>query len=398
MITLDERTARRDQSIDQEIIGLLDRLCKDLEITPAMFALAKERYESIAAYLNEPDSQLLKFKPVIYPQGSINLGTTVKPIGSDEFDVDVISQLDVSERTPTTAFKKLIFERLEKRGIYKLRMMNRCIRVQYANEFHIDITPAIPDHDQGPENILVTDKEAGCWKESNPKDYRTWFEEIAALQPTLLYEDRELMGKFAAAEPLPVPKFTRPLLHRIIQLMKRHRDTMFAGDKRAPISAIITTLAAQSYEHHAKSGGFSNQVQFIRAVVSAMPEFIVRTNGIGAVPNPANPLENYADKWAAKPERQKAFYAWHERVVAHFDKILDSLDRGKDILFEELSNAYGKERVKKAVLEDAEQRKILFEQHKLGVTKRSGFTAPIEKAAKIGASVMSVPKHTNFGE
>ena len=80
MITLDETTARRDQSIDQEIIGLLDRLCKDLEITPAMFALAKERYESIAAYLNEPDSQLLKFKPVIYPQGSINLGTTVKPM------------------------------------------------------------------------------------------------------------------------------------------------------------------------------------------------------------------------------------------------------------------------------------------------------------------------------
>ncbi len=351
MITLDETTARRYQSVDQEIISLLDRLCKDLEITPAVFALAKERYESIAAYLNEPDSPLLKFRPAVYPQGSINLGTTVKPIGSDEFDVDVISQLNVSERTPTTAFKKLIFERLRKRGIYKLRMMNRCIRVQYANEFHIDITPAIPDRDQGPENILVTDKEAGCWKESNPKDYKTWFEEIAVLQPSLLYENREL-----------------------------------------------TTLAAQSYKHHSTSDEFSNQVQFIRAVVGAMPEFIVRTNGVGAVPNPANPLENYADKWAAKPERQKAFYTWHGRVVTHFDKILDSLDRGKDVLFEELSNAYGKDRVKKAVIDEAEQRKILFEQHKLGITKRSGFTAPIEKAAKIGGSVMSVPKHTNFGE
>jgi hypothetical protein len=397
MITLDEPTARRDQSIDQEIIGILNRLCRDLEITPEMFSLARERYESIAAYLQQADSPLNKFRPDIYPQGSINLGTTVKPRKSDEFDVDVICQLDVAERTPTTAFKQLIFTRLKQRGIYTLRLMNRCIRVQYANEFHIDITPAIPDRDQGPENILVTDKELGCWKESNPKDYKSWFEEIAKLQPDLYYQNRELMRKFAAAEPLPAPRFTKPILHRVVQLMKRHRDIVFDGDKDAPISAIITTLAAQSYAHHVKGNRFSSQVHFIRAVVASMPQFVLRVNGTQSVPNPANPLENYADKWATKPQRRDAFYRWHNRVVIHFDKIVDSVSRGKDVLFEELSAAYGRDRVKKAAVQDAELRKTLLDEHKLGVTKRSGFTAPMESAAKIGSAVMGVAKHTNFG-
>jgi hypothetical protein len=108
-------------------------------------------------------------------------------------------------------------------------------------------------------------------------------------------------------------------------------------------------------------------------------------------------LENYADKWPKKPQRRDAFYRWHKAVVVHFEKILDSVSRGKDLLYQELSAAYGEERIKKAVLGEAELRGELLNQHKLGVTKRSGFTAPAGAARKIGAAVMSVPKHTNFG-
>jgi hypothetical protein len=97
--TLDRSEARRHQSTDLEAVRLLNRICQELEITPAMFALAKERYESIAAYLQEPDSPLNKFDPQVYPQGSINLGTTIRPIGSNEFDVDVICQFDIFDRS-----------------------------------------------------------------------------------------------------------------------------------------------------------------------------------------------------------------------------------------------------------------------------------------------------------
>src|SRR5436190_23289724 len=93
---LDETTARLNQSLDHELVGLLDSICQELEITDTMFKLAEERYLSIAEYLGGNGSPLAMYKPLIHPQGSINTGTTVKPPQSCEFDVDVICQLAIS--------------------------------------------------------------------------------------------------------------------------------------------------------------------------------------------------------------------------------------------------------------------------------------------------------------
>jgi Second Messenger Oligonucleotide or Dinucleotide Synthetase domain len=395
--TFDESQARQHQSLDYEIVGLLDRICRNLEITEAMSRLAEERYISIAHYLEEKDSSLAVHRPVIYPQGSAKIETTVKPIGENEFDVDVICQLLLSERTSQTDFLNLLYDRLAARKCYTLKRMNRCVRVQYANEFHIDITPGIADRNQGPENIFVTDKELGRWKESNPKDYAKWFHAIAQIQPTLLYEDRLFMRKFAAAEPLPARRFSKPTVNRIVQLLKRHRDLMFQGDKKAPISAIITTLTANSYAYHVRNGQFPNQIEFLRTVVSDLPRFIVKIAGEEYVPNPRNPLEDYADKWKSAPERREAFYAWHDKAILHLEGILQSLDKGKESLFEKLALAYGTDAVKKATIEEAEFRKFLTEKQQLGVSRKTGITAPIAAVAAIGASVLPVKTHTFHG-
>jgi hypothetical protein len=397
-LTLENKGAQYLQSFDQEIIGLLDAICAELEISPAMFQLAKERYESIAAYLNEEGSPLRRFYITIYPHGSTNLETTVKPINGAEHDVDVICRLLVSERCPQTAFLDLIYNRLNQRGCYTLERKNRCVRVQYANEFHIDITPAIPDVDLGPENILVTDKEIGRWKESNTKDYALWFRGIAILSPRISYADREVVKSFSAgAEPLPAPKFSKPMLNRIIQLMKRHRDVMFDGDRGAPISAIITTLAALSYEYHVRRSVFQNQIEFLMAVVRDMPNFITRVGVEERVPNPANPLENYADKWLRHPERRTAFHNWHAAVVLHVAEVLGSGDTGKLVLFQTLSSAYGENVVKAASVKRAELRRSDSDTKAIGIAKKSGLIVPATAGSRLTRTVMPILRHTNFG-
>ena len=397
-LTLQNKSAQYLQSFDQEIIGLLDAICAELEISPAMFQLAKERYDSIAAYLNEGGSPLRRFYITIYPHGSTNLETTVKPINGAEHDVDVICHLLVNETCPQTAFLDMVYNRLKQRGCYTLERKNRCVRVQYANEFHIDITPAIPDADLGPENILVTDKEIGRWKESNTKDYTVWFRGIAILSPRISYADREVIKSFsAAAEPLPAPKFSKPMLNRIIQLMKRHRDVMFDGDRSAPISAIITTLAALSYEYHVRRGLFQNQIEFLLAVVRDMPNFITRVGVEERVPNPANPLENYADKWVRHPERRIAFHKWHSAVVLHVAEVVGSGDRGKPVLFQTFSSAYGENVVKAATVKRAELRRSDSDGKAIGIAKKSGLIVPASAGSPLIRTVVPVPRHTNFG-
>jgi hypothetical protein len=347
-------------------------------------------------YLCESGTSMAPYKPWLYPQGSANLGLTVKPDYDNEFDFDVICQLILANRPTQEAFVNILFERLKQRGIYTLRRMNRCVRVQYANEFHIDITPAIPDDILGPQNIKVTDKEVGRWKDSNPRDSATWFKAIAQVIPRIIYADKVFMEAYAAVEPLPTPTLSRPLLNRIIQLLKCHRDIMFKGDKTAPISAIITTLAAKSYAHHAVREHVS-MVHFIQQVVTDMPYFITKAEAEESVPNPANPFENYADKWRTKPERQKAFHVWHGAAIEHFNSLLKSLNLGKQKLFENLSAAYGEKNVKWAVTAVAEARRMLTESRQLGVSKTTGFVAPLVGTYQVGQNVLPVKDHTNFG-
>jgi hypothetical protein len=56
-----------------------------------------------------------------------------------------------------------------------------------------------------------------------------------------------LMAKAADVDELPTYQWKTPL-QRCVQILKRHRDVMFADHPAAkPISVIITTLAASAY-------------------------------------------------------------------------------------------------------------------------------------------------------
>ena len=72
-----------------ELYRILDAICHDLEITEAQYEAAKANYEAVSAWLSASDDPVLKYLD-LYVHGSTGLGTTVKPLGRDEFDVDLI--------------------------------------------------------------------------------------------------------------------------------------------------------------------------------------------------------------------------------------------------------------------------------------------------------------------
>ena len=86
-----------------------------------------------------------------------------------------------------------------------MERLPRCIRLNYAGDFHLDIVPAIPDLLAGGTCILVPDLDANLslhspqndrWKPSNPKGYKTWFEGRCVSLTTLKCSR-------ASVEPLP---------------------------------------------------------------------------------------------------------------------------------------------------------------------------------------------------
>src|SRR2546429_2369026 len=172
--------ARRTQ-----IVEVLEMVCESLELSNSQFTQAKQRYEGVGACLAGSDDRVLR-AIAIYLQGSTALRTTVKPIGVNEHDVDLVAHVpDLDVPISPAALKKGIGDCLRENGHYAplLEEMPRCWRLNYANEFHMDITPSIPNPTCGMGGELVPDKALKSWKPSNPRGYRSKFDRRAAILP-----------------------------------------------------------------------------------------------------------------------------------------------------------------------------------------------------------------------
>lgn len=385
----------------QMIVGLLDQLCQQVEITDTQFQTAKTRYEAVGAWLSASSSQHLD-QVQIYPQGSIALGTAIKPLAANEFDVDLVCHLpSIGHSSCAQAVKTLVGARLKEHATYKVMLeeKQRCWRINYANEFHLDITPSIMNPGCQQYGELVPDKTLAKWKPTNPKGYINRFEQYAAITPRFLLLERSFAeATYDSVQPLPEPTMTKPFLKRVVQLLKRHRDQQFVGSNRAelaPISVIITTLAGRAYAKCASQQTYADEFDFITAVIREMPTFIhieMRAERrYYVVENETTARENFADKWNIDPRRASAFYTWHADVLSSVESLLQI--EGVDQFAESLSQKFGgkKDNVREALSKFIEPIGQARSAGLLGIAPSIGLIA----SPSYGA--VAVPKNTFFG-
>ena len=331
----------------QQFSPVLEAIAEALDIPESHYELAIKRYESIGGWLERKESKVTRYSPLIYPQGSFLLGTVTRPISEkDEYDLDLVSELNLLKNSVTQAdLKKLVGREIKSYANAHdmkspVKEGRRCWTLHYADgvQFHMDILPAIPDavefkhllESKGiePSNwldfaIAITDNTLSNynqidseWPRSNPKGYAEWFR--SRMQTRFDAIRKSLMER--QVDEVPEYKIKTPL-QRAIQILKRHRDILFANapdDK--PISIIITTLAGHAYNNE------PDILATLQNVVAGMPRYIQRNNGVVWIPNPVNPLENFADKWAEHPQREENFYKWLSEVQKDLNTALGRPD------------------------------------------------------------------------
>jgi hypothetical protein len=251
-----------------------------------------------------------------------------------------VPDLDV-EMSPS-ALKKAIGDCLRANGNYAtlLEEMPRCWRLNYANEFHMDITPSIPNPNCRFGGELVPDKTLKMWKASNPKGYKRLFEERARLAPVIrIRKQVPLDSTRASVEPYPEAGGLKGILRRTVQIAKRHRDIMFVDEPDvAPLSVIITTLASRSYESCVTNHEYDNEFELLFGVIRHMPDTIEIRHVDGRAQwfiwNETTAGENFAEKWNPRPERAEAFYAWHNRFCSDLARLeaVSGIDRLSNVL------------------------------------------------------------------
>lgn len=320
---------------------LLEAISETIDISPSYYDKAAARHISLGEWLRRPASRLAPFDPDIRPQGSFRFGTVVRPLNPKaEYDLDNVCLLKLlgKERCTQEELKRLYGAEVQ--GYAAAYQMcapaeehNRCWRLRYADEvyFHLDTLPCVPDEIvviQGLVNagvapelaqraVAITDRRHPLyqqrtrhWLSSNPRGFAAWFEQRAAQGLRRMFGETKARGTL---ESVPPYAWKTPL-QRSIQILKRHRDVMFwEYPDLAPISMIITNLAARAYE------GETDIFTALTNIVAKMPAFV----GSAApwVRNPADPAEDYGEKWSAKPELRVWFGRWHAQVSADLARL-----------------------------------------------------------------------------
>ena len=368
----------------------LSQIADELNITDTMLDKAVSSYTAVGTWLSDG----IPYDVKIMPQGSMNLGTVVRPITEkDEYDVDLVCLLKNGSTLPLNRIKSLVGDRLKAHGTYRHMLEKegkRCWTMQY-DEFHMDILPCVPQNiyyaEPYPTSIKLTHKnEWGNYEPrfSNPYAYHEWFEE--RMKDVIHVEKRNYAARNNVdIAKVPTYKIRTPL-QKAIQLMKRHRDILFQNnDDDAPISIIITTLAALAYN------GEVNVYEALCNIVDKMPQFIEVRGTEYWIANPVMREENFADKWNEVPNNRTAFFHWLQKVKA--DLITDPLSCfGQDSVANQYKRVLGKVPVERAVCAIGNDTRTARENGNLYMNGLTGgvTTTPTEKSKPI-------KEHTFFG-
>lgn len=335
---------------------LLEMILEEIQLPGYIYEQAEKRYKDIGFWLeNNPDIQ--RFSPSVFSQGSFRLGTAVKPVGREDFDLDLVCNIQSGfskQRNTQKYFKEFVGNSLNcykiERGIKEdLTEKRRCWRLIYADQlkFHMDILPCIPEVTNttpvsgfDEHRVSITDNQSPFyfevnddWLVSNPEGFALWFESKMNSNQKHLVEHSEKLGlHIDEFVNLPYYQWKTPL-QKSIQLLKRHRDIMFLDNQDSkPISIIITTLAARAYQ------GESDVAMAITNILDRMNMFVYDSEP--HVPNPVDPDEDFADKRVSNPELRHNFVRWIAQAQANIlticsqnnrQVIIDSINKGFEL-------------------------------------------------------------------
>lgn len=382
---------------------------------------AVDRYETVNNWIERSGSPLEDRVEIFYPQGSMAIGATIaSKLEYDEFDIDLIAQLDLPTGTPPHEVLSLLEAAIRgepgSRYYDKVERCTRCIQIKYADGMHLDVTPMVRLPElidrtgfifHAKERRTSTDDRSII---ANPWGFAEWFKERtpaersfarAFSQREAAYDAAIAMDK-AEVEPVPEHCLAQEKSMAVIalQLLKRWRNVQYdQRDGRCPPSVVLATfVAGNANRTQTLSEELLHQARMLRLAFSSAQNNQVLLE----VRNPTCHSDVFTDRWPGSLEAQGVFVqdlntlVWkleqlqEERTLAEMQEILSELFGERPTLeaFRALNLRNGQ------AIVDGQSR------HMPGSGR---FEVPVLPAAGIAAAPAAppasraTPRHTHFG-
>ena len=272
-----------------------------------------DRLETAVGGVNEHLKKNLPGYQNMEKQGSYALGTLIKPVDdNDEYDADIQIVMNPNPQWEAKDYVLAINRSLADNKTYtdKLRLKTRCVTVDYAGDFHLDVVPRVTIKGKH----YVCNRIDNKFEETDGNGYRDWFNE----------KNRITGGN----------------LKRVVRLLKHLRDHKNSFTAK---SILLTTLAGNTIRASDEGAkAVSTVADTLETVLSRMNDYLQRHPNMPEIKNPVLPTENFNRHWdqrryanfrdriqsyaatakraKAEPSAEKAIKAWQELFGDSFGK------------------------------------------------------------------------------
>lgn len=373
---------------------------------PGKYAIAEERYVTLAGWIERDGSALKGNVSLVYPQGGVAQGSSIASRATnDEFDVDaMVELLPHIDRGPTYVLDLLYRTVRGEPGSRYYSMTTRCTRcvqVGYADNMHVDLTPAVLQAGTPLRQSTIfhhrpeDGNNPGMRFTGNPFGFNEWFK-LNTPPELMLKAAFDESRTYAATEPLPEQVGMHGMSRALasLQFAKRFRNLRYdRRDRRCPPSVLLAKLVAQ-YK--------AREVRFAAAVLEHMRNLLdifsghqSRSSLIHEV-NPACSADVLTDRWPNSLSDQALWISDLRHLVAQLDLFVNgeiTLTQRKAIL----ADLFGEQAAGDAVLAFAER---MGRMKDLGQTRYAGNTGRLilpGAALLTGTRAQAMPQTSYFG-
>ena len=220
-------------------------------------------------------------------QGSYALHTMIKPVRErQEYDADILLFMRHQKGWQAQDYINAVYECFLGSGVYadKARRQTRCVMIDYAGDFHLDVVPCLVGDDG---NLHICNRATNKFEPTDGTGYRDWFNERNSP--------------------------THGNLKRVTRLLKYLRD--HKGNYTAP-SILMTTLIGNTVDGGCNGETFKSLPDSLVAVSNRINDFLQAHPRMPHIANPVLPTENFTRKWdQSKYENfRKQFQVANDRI------------------------------------------------------------------------------------
>ena len=227
----------------------------------------------------------------VIAQGSFAQRTIINPVGSREYDADVLLSMKEHPEWTPAQYTNELYKAFEGSGVYKgmAHRRTRCVYIDYADPFHVDVVPYVESRKD------ITNNKTDDWEHTDPEGFTAWLE-----------------GKTRA---------TGGRLPTILRILKYLRDSKSTFSVKSVLLTILVGEQVQTWHAGLDDGYYGDIPTALVHVIEDLDKYLLANPYLPVISDPAGTGQDFSKRWD-----QDGYANFRKQIHYYASKIREAYD------------------------------------------------------------------------